>query len=145
DPEKGDDLVQEACVRAFSRLDQWQAGTRLDSWMFKIIRNIWLDQKRAAKVRGIVVELHGVPEPKGLDGRDVTEQRLTLKRVLDPMAKLPQEPRELVALICIEGVSYQEAAAILELPMGTATSRVVRARGALYAMAVEGQSEGGAK
>src|SRR5262249_33338648 len=107
DPEKGDDLVQEGCARAFARLDQWQPGTRLDSWMFRIIRNIWIDQKRASKVRGVVVDLDAVPEIKGLDGRDVTERRLTLKRVLDAIAKMPQEHRELIALICIEGVSYQ--------------------------------------
>jgi RNA polymerase sigma-70 factor, ECF subfamily len=139
DPEKGDDLVQEGCARAFASLNQWRPGTRLDSWMFKIIRNIWLDQKRAAKVRGVLVELDAVPEPRGVDGRDFVEHRLTLRRVLDCMSKLPQEHRELIALICVEGVSYKEAAAILELPMGTVTSRLLRARCALYAMAVEGQ------
>src|SRR5215475_11098801 len=86
DPEKGDDLVQEACARAFARLNQWRPGTRLDSWMFRIIRNIWLDQRRAAKVRGVVLELDAVPELKGVDGRDFVEHRLTLRRVLDSMA-----------------------------------------------------------
>jgi RNA polymerase sigma-70 factor (ECF subfamily) len=143
DPEKGDDLVQEGCARAFARLDQWQPGTRLDSWMFRIIHNIWVDQKRASKVRGVAVDLDAVLELKGLDGRDVVERRLTLKRVLDAMAKMPQEHQELIALICIEGVSYQEASAILELPMGTVTSRLVRARRALYALAVEGQNTEG--
>ena len=52
DPDKGDDLVQETCARALSRLDQWEAGTRLDSWMFRIAQNIWFDQRRAHKVRG---------------------------------------------------------------------------------------------
>jgi RNA polymerase sigma-70 factor (ECF subfamily) len=140
DPEKGDDLVQEGCARAFASLDQWRPGTRLDSWMYRIIRNIWLDQKRAAKVRGVVVELDAVPELAGMDGRDVVERRLTLKRVLDAMAGLPEEHRELIALICIEGVSYQEASAILEIPIGTVTSRLVRARRALYTMGVEGQN-----
>ncbi len=130
--------MQEGCLRAFARLDQWQPGTRLDSWMFRIIHNIWIDQKRASKVRGTVIDLDAAPELMGLDGRDVVERRLTLNRVLDAMAKLPQEQRELIALISIEGVSYQEAAAILEIPIGTVTSRLVRARRALYAVAVEG-------
>jgi RNA polymerase sigma-70 factor (ECF subfamily) len=130
--------VQEGCVRAFARLDQWQPGTRLDSWMFRIIHNIWIDQKRASKVRGTVIDIDDAPELMGLDGRDVVEGRLTLNRVLDAMAKLPQEHRELIALISIEGVSYQEAAAILEIPIGTVTSRLVRARRALHAIAVEG-------
>src|SRR5215470_953738 len=143
DPDRGDDLVQEACTRAFARLDQWRPGTSLDSWMFKIIRNIWLDQKRAAKVRGVTLDLDAVPELQGQDGRDVVERRLTLTRVLDAMGKLPQEQRELIALICIEGVSYQEASAILENSYGTVTSRLVRARRVLHALAVEGQNADG--
>jgi RNA polymerase sigma-70 factor (ECF subfamily) len=139
DPEKGDDLVQEGCARAFAGLDHWQPGTRLDSWMFRIIHNIWIDQKRASKVRGVVVDLDAARELRGPDGRDVVESRLTLKRVLNAMAKLPQEQQELIALVCIEGVSYQEASAILEIPMGTVTSRLARARRALHALAVDGQ------
>jgi RNA polymerase sigma-70 factor (ECF subfamily) len=138
DPEKGDDLVQEGCLRAFSHLDQWKPGTRLDSWMFKIIHNIWIDQKRASKIRGTAIDLDSAPEIAGPDGRDVVERRLTLGRVLEALSKLPQEHRELISLISIEGVSYQEAAAILEIPLGTVTSRLVRARRALHAVAVEG-------
>ncbi len=130
--------MQEGCLRAFARLDQWQPGTRLDSWMFRIIHNIWIDQKRASKVRGAVVDLDDAPELMGMDGRDVVERRLTLNRVLEAMAELPQEHRELIALVSIEGVSYQEAATILEIPVGTVTSRLVRARRALHAIAVEG-------
>jgi RNA polymerase sigma-70 factor (ECF subfamily) len=143
DPDKGDDLVQEGCARAFARLDQWQPGTRLDSWMFRIIHNIWFDQKRAAKVRGVALDLDAAPELQGLDGRNVVEHWLTLRRVVDAMAKLPQEQRELIALVCIEGVSYQEASAVLEIPMGTVTSRLVRARRALHAIAIEGQNAEG--
>ena len=130
--------MQEGCLRAFARLDQWQPGTKLDSWMFRIIHNIWIDQKRASKVRGPVVDIDDAPEIMGMDGRDVVERRLTLNRVLDAMAKLPQEHKELIALISIEGVSYQEAADILAIPIGTVTSRLVRARRALHAIAVEG-------
>lgn len=130
--------MQEACLRAFARLDQWQPGTRLDSWMFRIIHNIWIDQKRASKVRGAVIDLDSAPEIAGPDGRDVVERRMTLNRVLEAMDKLPQEHRELIALVSIEGVSYQEAASILQIPIGTVTSRLVRARRALYAIAVEG-------
>jgi RNA polymerase sigma-70 factor (ECF subfamily) len=111
--------------------------------MFKIIRNIWLDQMRAANLRGVAVGLDAVPELRGLDGREVAERRLTLKRVLDAIDELPQELRELIALICIEGVSYQDASVILEIPMGTVTSRLVRARRALHAIAIEGQNAEG--
>ena len=139
DPDTGDDLVQEGCARAFAHLNQWQPGTRLDSWMYRIIHNIWLDQKRASKVRGIAVDLDSGPELSGEDGRDVVTSRLTLRQVLDGLASLPQEQRAIITLVSFEGLSYEEAAAILGIPVGTATSRLVRGRRALYAMAVEGR------
>jgi RNA polymerase sigma-70 factor (ECF subfamily) len=138
DSVRGDDLVQEGCARAFASLHQYQQGTRLDSWMYKIIRNIWLNQKRALRVRGVVIDIDEAPEPAGEDGRDVAESRMTLSRVLEAMVKLPREQQELIALVCFEGVSYQEAASILDIPLGTVTSRLARGRRALYAMAVEG-------
>jgi RNA polymerase sigma-70 factor, ECF subfamily len=138
DPDKGDDLVQEGCARAFAHLDQWQRGTRLDSWMYKIIHNVWRDQKRASKVRGVTVDLDSEPEVAGVDGRDVMNSRLTLKSVLDGLAFLPEEQQVLITLVSIEGLSYEEAAAILDIPVGTATSRLVRGRRALYAIANEG-------
>lgn len=137
-PDKGDDLVQEGCARALAHLDQYQPGTRLDSWMYKIMRNVWLDQQRASAVRDLVIDLELVPEPAGEDGRRIVESRLTLKQVLGAMGKLPQEQRVLIALVCFEGLSYQEAAAILEIPIGTVTSRLARGRRALHALAVEG-------
>jgi RNA polymerase sigma-70 factor (ECF subfamily) len=145
DPDKGDDLVQEGCARAFAHLDQWQPGTRLDSWMYRIIRNVWLDQLRASRVRGVVVTLDAELELFGEDGRDVVENRLELNRVLAAMARLPAEQRAPIVLVCFEGLSYQEAAAILEIPVGTVTSRLVRGRRALYGMAVDGGNapEGG--
>ena len=137
-PDKGDDLVQEGCARALAHLDQYQPGTRLDSWMYKIMRNVWLDQQRASAVRDLVIDLELVPEPAGEDGRRIVESRLTLKQVLGAMNKLPQEQRVLIALVCFEGLSYQEAAAILEIPIGTVTSRLARGRRALYTLAVDG-------
>lgn len=137
-PDQGDDLVQESCMRALLNAEKYKPGTRLDSWMYKIIRNIWLDQQRAAKVRGFAVDLDTAPEPAGLDGREVTESRLELKQVLGAMNRLPPQQRLLVALICFEGLSYQEAAKVLDIPIGTVTSRLVRARRTLCALAIEG-------
>jgi RNA polymerase sigma-70 factor, ECF subfamily len=133
---EGDDLVQETCLRALARADQWQPGTRLDSWVFTIARNIWLDQKRASRTRGMVVEFDSAPEIAGMDGRDVVERRLTLSAVLKAMAALPDDQQVLVALICIDGLSYQEAAEILEIPKGTVMSRLARARRFIHARAV---------
>ena len=80
DPDKGDDLVQETCTRALSRLHQWEPGTRLDSWMFRIAQNIWLDQRRARKVRGDSVDIDEVFDIAGADGREVVEKTATGSR-----------------------------------------------------------------
>jgi RNA polymerase sigma-70 factor (ECF subfamily) len=132
DRDKADDLVQDACERALSRLDQWQPGTKLDSWMYRITQNIWLDQHRARRVRreqGTLDEVENLP---GSDGRMVTETRLTLAAVQDGIARLPPEQQVLVAMVCVEGVSYKEAASILDIPIGTVMSRLARARQSLY-------------
>ena len=137
DADKGDELVQEACARALAGLDQWRPGTRLDSWMFKIAHNLWRDHKRASKVRGTQVSVDDALELPGEDGRDVVESRLTLSRVLEAMAKLPENQQVLIALVCVDGLSYKDAAAILGIPMGTVMSRLARARRTLYEMAGE--------
>jgi RNA polymerase sigma-70 factor (ECF subfamily) len=138
DPHHADDVVQEACLRACAHIDQYQPGTRLDSWMYKIVRNVWLNQERAWRRRRPAATFDAAPDIAGEDGRDTTESRLTLNQVLRSLATLPREQQELVALVCIEGLSYQEAADILEIPLGTATSRLARARRFLYVTAVEG-------
>ncbi|MBX9588539.1 MAG: RNA polymerase sigma factor [Hyphomonadaceae bacterium] len=132
--EHGDDLVQEACLRALSRVERWQPGTRLDSWMYRIAQNIWLDRMRANKVRGEVVDVEAVEELPGLDGREITESQLTLEEVDAALRRLPAEQRAVIALVCIEGVSYKEAAEISGVPIGTIMSRLARARQALHAI-----------
>jgi RNA polymerase sigma-70 factor (ECF subfamily) len=132
--EKGDDLVQETCLRALSRVERWQPGTRLDSWMYRIAQNIWLDRMRAAKVRGEMVDVELVEQLPGSDGRDVTESQLTLEEVDTALGRLPVEQRAVIALVCIEGVSYKEAAEITGVPIGTIMSRLARARQALHSI-----------
>jgi RNA polymerase sigma-70 factor (ECF subfamily) len=131
--DQGDDLVQDACLRALSRIDQWQPGTRLDSWMYRIAQNIWLDRLRASKVRGEVVDIEAAEALVGSDGRVVAESELTLKAVAAALARLPAEQRAIVALVCVEGASYKEAAEIAGVPIGTVMSRLARARRALNA------------
>jgi RNA polymerase sigma-70 factor, ECF subfamily len=133
DIDEADDLVQEACVRALTRREQWQPGTRLDSWMYRIVQNVWLDCKRAKKIRGEQVDVGSTPTLMGLDGRKVVETRLTLNSVSAALAHLPDEQRTLIALVCIEGLSYREAAEITATPIGTVMSRLARARRELCA------------
>ena len=133
DLDQADDLVQETCMRALARVGQWQPGTRLDSWMYRIAQNIWLDRMRARKVRGVSVGVEAAEEMSGSDGRKVVESRQDLAAVSAAMAELPEDQRALVALVCIDGLSYKEAAEITGTPIGTVMSRLARARRELHA------------
>lgn len=133
DAADGDDLCQVAIEKALNARDQWQPGTRMDSWMYRITRNAWIDQGRA-RTRAAQTFL---PEEAGVaigdDGAHAIEARLELALVQRAMAELPDEQREAVALVLVEGLAYKEAAAVLDVPMGTLTSRLVRGRQALLA------------
>lgn len=128
----GDDLVQETCARALLKADLWRPGTRLDSWLFRIAQNIWLDRVRSLKTRGEITDIESVPELVDCDGRDVTENRLTLNAVQARLSRLAPEQKLVVSLVCIEGLSYKEAAEVMDVPIGTVMSRLARARRNLY-------------
>ncbi|SRR5581483_5463350 len=130
--DRRDDLVQETCVRALARREQWQPGTRLDSWMFRIAQNIWLDGLRRETFRGEPVDIESMDDLMDSDGRTLVENRLALGEVLRALDQLSPEHRVLIALVCVEGLTYKEAAAVLGLPLGTVMSRLARARLALH-------------
>jgi RNA polymerase sigma-70 factor (ECF subfamily) len=102
--------------------------------MYRIAQNIWLDRLRANKVRGEVVDIDAMEGIPGPDGRVVAENELTLQAVVAAMGQLPVEQRAMVALVCIEGASYKEAAEIAGVPVGTVMSRLARARRTLNAV-----------
>src|SRR5258708_25069219 len=125
--EDANDLVQAACQRALEREHQWMPGTRLDSWMFRIVRTLWIDELRGRKVR----QGRGVVDAEDaivVDGPRAIEARLTLDTVRRAVAGLPEPQREGLLLVCVEGMSYPETAETLGLPMGTVMSRLARAR-----------------
>jgi RNA polymerase sigma-70 factor (ECF subfamily) len=127
-PADAEDLVQACVERALTRLDSWKEDSRLDSWMFKIMQNLWIDQLRARRTRGVQaseLELDGMA---GDDGRDLMDTRLTLRATLDASLGLPEEQRTALFLVVVEGHSYREAADILDVPIGTIMSRLARAR-----------------
>lgn len=126
--EAGDDLAQSAIERALGRLDQWQQGTRLDSWMFKIAQNINIDAARSRKRSGTQVDVEALDSVTGDDGRAILEARSSLECAQTAMAALPEEQRTLMALIVLDGQSYKEAAELLDIPIGTVMSRIARAR-----------------
>jgi RNA polymerase sigma-70 factor (ECF subfamily) len=138
DRDKADDLVQDTCERALAHLDQWKPGTSLDSWMYRIAQNIWVDHHRGRRAQGDQRQLDEAENVAGVDGRTVTESRLTLAAVNQGISRLPADQQVLVAMVCVEGISYKEAAAILGIPIGTVMSRLSRARQALYAALTEG-------
>ena len=125
-----DDLVQAACERALARQHQFQEGTRFDSWMFRIVQTIWIDQVRARDVRkedgDIAEDRLGSDEP----ARRV-EARLALNEVRRALDHLPPDLRAALLLVTVEGLSYKEAAEALQDPVGTIMSRLSRARIAL--------------
>jgi len=131
DPHDADDILQIALERALTRLDQWQRDKRLDGWMFKIIRNAWIDEVRSRGRRAKIF----LAEEMGVDvGIDSAADQVTAMSVQAAMLRLPEQQRLAVSLVLIEGLPYQEAADVLDVPLGTLTSRLARGREALQAL-----------
>jgi len=133
DPVDADDLVQATVERALVHQDQWRPGTRLDSWMFRIMKNAWIDESRARSRRTRVFAPEEQGEGVGHDGALAMETHLRAGDVERAMGKLPDDQRLAVALVLVDGLSYREAAEVLEVPQGTLTSRLARGRMALLA------------
>lgn len=140
-PADGDDLVQAACEKALRNQDRFQPGSRMDSWMYRIIQTAWLDDLRKRKVRGVVVDPDDVEIGDGGRAAQLPEDRMMLERTTAAMARLPEAQRAVLSLVAIEGLSYKEAADVLDLPVGTVMSRLSRAREALLPQL--GMSRGG--
>ncbi len=136
-----DDLVQAACERALARLHQYTPGSRLDSWMFRIVQTTWIDLLRANKRRNVVNDPEAI-EMIAVDTRiaEGAEARRDLEIVQAETERLPEEQRLVLSLVAVEGLSYQEAADLLEVPIGTIMSRLSRARKKLAAAIERGSS-----
>jgi RNA polymerase sigma-70 factor (ECF subfamily) len=131
-----DDLLQSALERALAHLDQWRADTRLDSWLYTIVKHAWIDELRSRGRRertfDDAAQAEAVPDHRGdASGTLAVDQA---------MARLPAEQRLAVALVLIEGLPYKEAAQIIGIPMGTLTSRLARGRQALQQLLEPGDS-----
>jgi RNA polymerase sigma-70 factor (ECF subfamily) len=125
-----DDLVQATCLRAMERADQFTPGTRLDRWLFAILRSIWLNQIRARRIRqgaGFVEAEHVLT----FDGGHDIEVNVLTSQVLTAVRRLPETQRETALLVYAEGYTYAEAAVALGVPIGTVMSRLATARAAL--------------
>jgi RNA polymerase sigma-70 factor (ECF subfamily) len=130
-PHDADDVVQIAIERALTRLDQWHRDARLDSWLFRIVRNAWIDELRLRARRDALFAPEEAGEAIGVAAIDREVDRLSVEAA---MARLPEEQRLAVSLVLVEGLPYKEAALVLDVPIGTLTSRLARGREALRAM-----------
>lgn len=128
-PADGDDLCQVTIERALTRREQFAEGTRLDSWMYRIMRNAWIDESRARARRSETF----VDEEEGssVGGVGAQEAVVALSDIDRAIQRLPEEQREAVLLVMVEGYSYKEASEIVGCPIGTLNSRLVRGRDAL--------------
>jgi RNA polymerase sigma factor (sigma-70 family) len=133
-----DDLTQITLERALRAKMQWQEGTRLDAWLYRIMRNCWIDTVRSRARTGRILVPEEAGEHVGHDPRAQIDARIDLERLMRAMEQLPPEQREIVALVLIEGLGYRETAELLDLPVGTVSSRLVRGRTALLALVKEG-------
>ena len=139
-PDRADDLLQDTCERVLLRWRQWNGSGSLVAWVLRVMHNLWYDRLRAEAVRAT--------DPLPEDGPAVTdppraEGQAELAQTLAAMSALLPEQRAALLLVSVEGLSYREAAEVLQVPVGTVRSRVSRARAALVdalAQAVERQS-----
>ena len=132
-----EDVVQAAVERALRHADSWQQGTRLDSWLYRIMQNLWRDELRAHRRRAEPLESHA--DIAGVDGRDVTIQHILSNEARLALDELPEDQRVVIALVVLDGLSYKQTADILEVPIGTVMSRLARARRELHAR-LEGET-----
>ena len=130
-PDMADELVQAGCLKAIERWHQWQPGTSLVSWLFRILQTTWFDQRRMQERRQTYTDTESLAQIEGEDGRRTHEARDMFERVRRMIAALPDDQRLVLLLVSVEGLSYKEAADTLNIPVGTVMSRLARARARL--------------
>lgn len=126
DPSRSDDLVQDTVVRALASLSQFQPGTSLKAWLFTILRNAFFEQQRRARREVAAMAMHasvagGQTQPHHSEITDMSRMLWTLPPLL----------REALVLVGAQELTYEEAASICDVPVGTMRARVSRARGKL--------------
>jgi len=139
DAADADDLVQETLVKALSKADQFQPGSNLRVWLFSILHNAFISGTRAFERRRRMSAQQeqtssvGVPAPQ--------EMRIELRRVLRALDRLSEDQRRVILLVAVDGMTTDEAALVLGLPVGTVRSRLARGREALRRISRGRESE----
>jgi RNA polymerase sigma-70 factor, ECF subfamily len=133
-PQDADDLVQLAVERALRHQEQWRPGSNLLDWMLGIVHNAFIDETRSRKRREAALVREEASVEVGDDGTNRDIELWALQSALD---RLPSDQRLAVALVLVEGLSYREAAEVVNVPVGTLTSRLARGRSALQSILQE--------
>ncbi|MGF2736836.1 RNA polymerase sigma factor [Marinobacter sp. DUT-1] len=124
-----DDLLQNTVERLLAR--EMPGDADLTKWAFRVCRNVWIDECRARKVRREAAERPELSDGQVVDGEQQTAREIEWSRVDAAMANLPEDQRQIISLVAIQGFSYQAVAEILSVRKGTVMSRLARARAAL--------------
>jgi len=129
--DNADDLVQMACERSLERLDQYRDGTRLDSWLYRIVYTQWIDRTRRRQRRSAQAETFRNLQEMSGTGESSPRRIVSFMDIKNALGHLPEENKAAILLVAVEGHTYAEAASVLEVPVGTVASRVARARNML--------------
>jgi len=147
---EAEDLVQEAYLRAFRFFDSYRPGTHIKAWLFRILRNTFINRYRAAKIRPDEVDFAKIEAnyERTIDEaylrrktsespEDAVMDRVLDSEVQEALASLPEEYRSVVLMALLEEMSYKEIAAALSVPLGTVMSRLHRGRKMLQSTLLE--------
>jgi RNA polymerase sigma-70 factor, ECF subfamily len=123
--------VQDTVVRAIASWCEAAQSVHVDGWMYRIMRNAWIDMQRSKRVRLDYADALRMRSRSECGGEDAAVARLTLGAVDDALQSLPEDQRTVLLLVCVEDLSYAATAAVLDVPVGTVMSRLARARSTL--------------
>ncbi|WP_426358096.1 RNA polymerase sigma factor [Pseudocolwellia sp. HL-MZ19] len=121
-----DDLLQNTIERILTK--GVPANVELNKWMFRVCRNLWIDEYRSRKVKQTAAESPELTENQIVNEEKQQNDKISLQQVNNAMDVLPHEQRSILSLVAIQGMSYKEVSETLEIPIGTVMSRLSRAR-----------------
>ncbi|HRX38681.1 MAG: sigma-70 family RNA polymerase sigma factor [Amphiplicatus sp.] len=129
-PDRADDLVQDSVERALLKASYYRPGTNLRSWLFTLCRRLFLNDIRKQKSRGVSVELDDV-SPSAISVKADQHSHLEFKEAAGIFRTMADDDREVISLVALDGLKYEDAARKLRVPIGTVRSRLSRARARL--------------
>ncbi len=134
--DRADDLVQDCLERAIRKRNLFSPTGPVQAWLFRILINLWRNDLRFERRRGEHVAIDSIAEPSVAPAQPGRIALAEMSRAID---RLPDDQREALLLVVLEGMSYQDAASVLGIPAGTLMSRLGRARAALRALTGTGE------